>query len=134
MRELRQMLAEEGNGPRLHEQNGAAQHHAAEGEGQAAERHRLADLQRGQAPVRIEPIAHRRARDRREAEIVRQRVGAERGEGDAAVGDLVAGVDRAQAIVEGQDEVGQRSSQTNENTSAWAGIAVNAAPMSFNRR
>ena len=54
-------------------------------EGQAAERHRLGDLQRRQSPMRIQPIAHRGAGHRGEAQIVRQRIGAERGEGDAAV-------------------------------------------------
>ena len=71
------MLAEEGNGARLHEQNGAAQNHPAEGESQAAERHRLADLQRGQTPMGVKPIANGGARDRREADIMRQRVGTE---------------------------------------------------------
>ena len=85
----------------------AAQHHAAEAEGQAAERHRLGDLRRRQPPMRIQPVAHRRARHRGKPKIVRQRVGAERGERDAAVGHLVARVDRAQPVVEGQHEIRQ---------------------------
>ncbi len=100
-----QMLAKERDRLRLEEQDGAAQHHPAECEGQAAERHRLADLERGQSPVRIQPVSHRGARHRREAEIMRQRIGTERGEGDPAVGHLVAGVDGPQPVVKGQDEV-----------------------------
>ena len=81
----RHVLAEERDRLRLEEQDRAAQHHAAECEGQAAERHGLGDLQRRQPPMRVQPVAHRRAGHRGEAQIVRQRVGAERGERDAAV-------------------------------------------------
>ena len=107
----RQMLAEERDRSRFEEQDRAAKHHAAKGEGQAAERHRLGDLKRRQPPMRIQPIAHRRAGHRREAEIVRQRIGAERSECDATVRHLVSGVDRAEPIVDGQHAIGEHGEQ-----------------------
>jgi hypothetical protein len=106
-RGARQMGAEERDGARLDEQDGATQHHAAEGEGQAAERYRLGDLRGGQPPMGIQPEPHRRARHRSKAEIVRERIRAERGEGDTAVGDFVTRVDRAEPVVERQHEIRQ---------------------------
>ena len=105
------MLAEERDRPRLDEQDRAAQHHAAEREGQAAERHGLGDLQRRQPPMRIQPVAHRGAGHRREPQVVRQRIGAERSECDAAVRHLVPGVDRAEPVVDGQHAIGQHGPQ-----------------------
>ncbi len=103
----RQVGAEERDGARFDEQDGAAQHHAAEAERQAAEGDGLGDLHRGQAPMRVQPIADRGARHRGKAQVVRQRVGAERGEGDAAVGYLVARIDGAEPVVEGQHKIRQ---------------------------
>ena len=110
-----QITPEEWDGFRLPEQDGATQHQAAQREGQAAERDRLADLQRGQAPMGIQAIAHRGPGHRRETQIVRQGIGAERGEGDASVADLVAGVDGAEPVVEGEDEVGDEGPDEGED-------------------
>ena len=66
----------------------------------------------------IQPVAHRGAGHRREAQIVRQRVGAERGERDAAVGHLVAGVDGAQPVVERQHDIRQHRPSEGEHQRA----------------
>ena len=82
---------------------------------QAAESNRLADLQRGQSPVCIQPVAHGGAGDRGKAQIVRKRVRTERGKGNAAVGDLVAGIDGSQPVIEGQDEIRKNRPAEGEN-------------------
>ena len=101
------MRAEERDGVRLQEQDHPAQHQPAQSEGEAAERHHLGDLERGQTPMRVKPVAHRRPRHRGESQVVRQRVGAERRKGNPAVADLVPGVDGGEPVVEGQHPVGQ---------------------------
>ncbi len=80
---------------------------AAQAEGERAEADHLGDLHGRQAPMGIQAVAHGGAGHGREAEVVRQRVGAERGEGDPAVADLVPGIDGAEPVVEGQHAVGQ---------------------------
>ena len=117
------VLAEERHRRRFDEQDRPAQHHAAETERQAAERHRLGDLDRRQSPMRIQPVAHRRARHGGKSQIVRQRVGAERGEGDAAVGNLVPGVDGAQPVVERQHAVGEHRPDEGDHQRAHRDVA-----------
>ena len=101
----RELVAEERDGVRLGEQDDAAERHAAEAEGEAAERHHLADLQRRQSPMGIEPVAHRRAGHRGEARDCatarRRRTRRTR----RGVADRLARVDRAEPVVEGQDAV-----------------------------
>ena len=107
----RQVLAEERDRVRLDEQDRPAQHHAAEAEGQAAERHHPGNLPRRQPPMRIEPIAHRRAGDGGEPQVVRQRVGTERREGDPPVADLVPGVDGAEPVIQREPGIGEHGEQ-----------------------
>ena len=96
------------------QRSGLDQHHSAdqragaEHEGQRAEGDDLGDLGRRQPPVAVQPEAHRGPRQRREAEIMRQHVGAERGKEGAVEGQPVADMDRRQPVVERQDEVGEQ--------------------------
>ena len=90
----------------------------AQPERQRAERHHLGDLERRQPPMRIQPVAHRRPGHRRETQIVRQRIGAERRERDPAVAHLVPGIDRAQPVVERQHAHRTGPSRRTRSTSA----------------
>ena len=104
-RPVRQVVAQERHRAGLAEQDGTRQHHPAQPEGQAAERDELRDLERRQPPIRIQPVAHRRPRHRGETEVVRQRIGAERGERGLGLANRVARVDGAEPVVEGQHAV-----------------------------
>ena len=79
------------------------------------ERHRVRkddprQLLRRDAPARVEAIAHRGAGEHREADVVGDRVGQERGERDRAARQPLADVGEREEVVAGQDGVVERRS------------------------
>ena len=97
----------------------AAQQDGAESEGEGAQGHQHGDLGRAQALRRIGPVAHDGAGKHRGADIVRQGIGGERGDGDEQPRDVAhAQMQQRDPVVPGQGRIGDEGRQAGE------GVAV----------
>ncbi len=85
----------------------------AESEGTEGDEH--GDLGRAQALRRIGAIAHDRARKHRGADIVRKRIGGERGDGDEKPGNVAdAEMQKRDPVIPGQRQIGHERRQSRE--------------------
>jgi len=88
------------------EQHGdAADQEHAEEQGDPGDRHDLRDLDRAEAPARIQPIADRRTGDRGETQRMADRIGGEGGQRHAPIGQVPLDVAHADIVVGGQCQV-----------------------------
>ena len=111
------------SGPRA---GSTAEHEQPEPERARIEEHDARDVLAAQPPARVEAVTRRRARQQREADVVRDRVADERRHRDLPLRDRPADVQEGELVVAGEDEVVQEG-EGGERDGSAGGRALSAA-------